>query len=173
MATPNNDVWTKAAALVRDAGGRIVGRTRLQKIAYLLELCGLGDGFHFAYKHYGPYSEELADAVKFAEAFGLITEDERTADWGGVYSIYSSPATPTRQSSARTQFAKAAAQLNAVELELAATAAYLKAVERCSDPWDETQKLKPEKATPHRLAAARSAYRELRKLSVPKPLPDI
>ena len=37
--------WDKAAAIVRDAGGRIVGRTKLQKIAYLLELSGLGEGF--------------------------------------------------------------------------------------------------------------------------------
>jgi hypothetical protein len=33
--------WQKAAEIVRDAGGRIVGRTKLQKIAYLLELSGL------------------------------------------------------------------------------------------------------------------------------------
>jgi uncharacterized protein len=30
----------KVADLVRDAGGRIVGRTRLQKLAYLLETFG-------------------------------------------------------------------------------------------------------------------------------------
>jgi uncharacterized protein len=172
MAAPK-EVWTKAAALVRDAGGRIVGRTKLQKIAYLLELCGLGEGFHFEYRHYGPYSEELAEAIKIAGAFGLITEDERKTDWGGVYSIYSSQEAPGRHASARTQFAKTAVQINAVELELAATAAYLKAVERCAEPWEETRKLKPEKATPERLNAARLAYRELRKLSVAKSLPNI
>jgi uncharacterized protein YwgA len=53
----------KAAGLVRDAGGRIVGRTRLQKVAYLLTVTGLEEGFAFAYKHYGPYSEELATAT--------------------------------------------------------------------------------------------------------------
>ena len=35
----------KVVAIVRDAGGTIVGRTRLLKTAYLLELAGLGEGF--------------------------------------------------------------------------------------------------------------------------------
>jgi hypothetical protein len=30
----------KVADIIRDAGGKIVGRTRLQKIGYLLELLG-------------------------------------------------------------------------------------------------------------------------------------
>jgi uncharacterized protein YwgA len=167
------EVWARAAGVVRDAGGRIVGRTKLQKVAYLLELCGLGEGFQFEYRHYGPYSEELAEAIKIAGAFGLVTEEERQADWGGIYSIYSSAEAPRHQADARTQFAKAAAQIGAVELELAATAAYLRVVERCAEPWEETKKLKPEKATSPRLDAARKSYRELRKLSVPKSLPNI
>jgi uncharacterized protein YwgA len=169
----NKEVWAKAAEIVRDAGGRIVGRTKLQKVAYLLELCGLGEGFRFEYRHYGPYSEELAEAIKIAGAFGLVTEEEKQADWGGVYSIYSSPEGSGHQSNMRTQFAKAAARIGAVELELAATAAYLSVVEQCASPWDETKKLKPEKATSLRLNAAKMAYRELRKLSAPKSLPDI
>ena len=173
MATPIKEVWTKAAALVRDAGGRIVGRTKLQKIGYLLELCGLGDGFHFEYRHYGPYSEELAEAIKIAGAFGLVAEEERQADWGGFYSIYSSSVSSDHRTNPRVQFAKSAAQIGAVELELAATAAYLSAVEQCADPWEETRKLKPEKATTKRLQAAQTAYRDLRKLPAPKPLPNI
>ncbi|HLZ05206.1 MAG TPA: hypothetical protein VKR55_24035 [Bradyrhizobium sp.] len=167
------EVWAKAAEIVRDAGGRVVGRTKLQKIAYLLELCGLGGGFQFSYRHYGPYSEELAEAIKVASAFGLVTEEERQADWGGIYSIYSSSEGSSDQSNARTQFARAAAQFGAVELELAATAAYLRAVERCAEPWKETKRLKPEKATTVRLHAAKVAYQELQKLSVPKALPNI
>ena len=38
-----------AAEIVRDGGGRIVGRTRLQKVAYLLELAGFGGGFRFLF----------------------------------------------------------------------------------------------------------------------------
>jgi uncharacterized protein len=166
--------WETAAELVRDAGGRIVGRTKLQKVAYLLELAGFGAGFRFEYRHYGPYSEELADAITIAAAFGLIEEDERQTDWGGMYSIYSSTAkVGQRASGPRALFAEAAVQIGAVELELAATAAYLKSVERSAHPWDETKKLKPEKATPQRLQAAKKAYENLRKLQVPKALPNI
>lgn len=169
---PQRQGWDKAAAIVRDAGGRVVGRTKLQKIAYLLELCGLGEGFTFEYRHYGPYSEELAEAIEMAGAFGLVVQEDRHADWGGVYSIYTAQSIGPR-SSGRAQFARAAVQIGAVELELAATAAYLSSVERSTDPWEETRKLKPEKATPQRLHAAKTALRDLRKLAVPKALPDI
>jgi uncharacterized protein len=166
--------WESAAEIIRDAGGRIVGRTKLQKVAYLLELTGLGTGFPFEYRHYGPYSEELAEATKLANAFGLILEDERRADWGGMYSIYSATnEAGERTRGTRAAFAEAAAQIGAVELELAATAAYLSSVEGSLQPWDETKKLKPEKATPQRLHAAKKAYEKLRLIPVPKPLPHI
>lgn len=63
MATLNDA--QRVVAIVRDAGGRIVGRTRLQKIGFFLEAAGLGAGFPFKYKHYGPYSEELSAASQF------------------------------------------------------------------------------------------------------------
>jgi len=166
--------WENAAGIVRDAGGKIVGRTKLQKVAYLLELAGLGTGFPFEYRHYGPYSEELAEAIKLADAFGLITEDERLADWGGMYSIYTATNDAgERDRGLRARFAESASQIGAVELELAATAAYLSAVERNLQPWEETKRLKPEKATPQRLHAARQAYEKLRRMPVPRPLPNI
>ena len=37
--------------IVAAADGELVGRTRLQKTAFLLELAGLGTGFEFKYKH--------------------------------------------------------------------------------------------------------------------------
>jgi hypothetical protein len=52
-------------AIVRDAGGHIVGRTRLQKIAFMLEPAGLGGGFPFRYKHYGPCLR--SDAIPWSE----------------------------------------------------------------------------------------------------------
>ena len=108
-----------------------------------------------------------------AGAFGLVAEDERQADWGGVYSIYSS-AGSSGHSGARMQFARAAAQIGAVGLELAATAAYFSSVERSADPWGETSKLKPEKATPARVfVRPKLALRDLRNLAAPKALPNI
>ncbi len=165
--------WQQAAEIIRDAGGRIVGRTKLQKVAYLLELAGLGAGFQFEYRHYGPYSEDLADSVQLAAAFDLISEEERKADWGGTYSIFAFSGTRSSQGDQRSIFAQEAAQIGAIELELAATAAYLKSVKGARDPWEDTKRLKPEKATTARLNAAKHAYKELQKLSVPKKLPNL
>lgn len=162
----------KAADIVRDAGGQIVGRTKLQKVAYLLELAGMGDGFHFEYRHYGPYSEELASAMNAASAFGLVTEEERQASWGGQYSVYTTRLR-TDQPGLRTAFAEEAAKIGSVELELAATAAYLRAVEGFQDPWKETERRKPEKVVDGRLEEAKAAYRRLLELQTPTALPRI
>lgn len=164
--------WQQAAEIVRDAGGRVVGRTKLQKVAYLLELTGLGAGFSFEYRHYGPYSEDLADAVRMAVAFNLISEEERMADWGGMYSIYAYSGSSKSQRDQRAAFAQKAASFGAIELELAATAAYLKKVEGSHDPWEDTKRLKPEKATSSRLNAAKQAYKDLERL-FPKKLPSL
>ncbi|MBK8909457.1 MAG: hypothetical protein IPM60_16755 [Rhodospirillales bacterium] len=164
----------KAAEIVRDAGGEIIGRTKLQKVAYLLELAGFGDGFDFEYRHYGPYSEDLANAIRMADAFGLVTEVERVANWGGVYSIYkASDAAGARTNGPRATFCKSAATIAPIELELAATAAYLSAVEGYNDPWEETARRKPEKVGGGRIEGAKEAYRQLVALETAKPLPMI
>jgi len=46
-----NAVKKAARGWCEIAGGRIVGRTKLQKIAYLLSIAGLEDGLPFVYKH--------------------------------------------------------------------------------------------------------------------------
>jgi len=166
--------WEKAADIVRDAGGKIVGRTRLQKIAYLLQLAGIGDGFSFEYKHFGPYSDDLAAAMLLAEAFGLVHEEEKPTSWGGWYSTYSASANVEGSGiPARHALAEEATTVGAVELELAATAAYLRKVEGFDDAWAETARLKPEKASPERLEKAKAAYARLRQISTPQPLPDL
>ena len=40
-----HDPHRLAAAIVRDAGGQLVGRTRLQKVTYLMQLVALHSGF--------------------------------------------------------------------------------------------------------------------------------
>ena len=168
-----------AARIVRDAGGVLVGRTRLQKVTYLTQLAGFPVEFEFEYRHYGPFSEDLASAMEIASGLGLVQEEERRADWGGRYSIYRATdrAAPPANDS-RSRFVSAAAQIGAVELELAATAAFLYAEEgisgsRAGDPWEVTAQLKPEKAGSGRLANAKAAYRRLRALETPLPLPPI
>ncbi len=157
----------KVTDIIRAAGGEIVGRTRLQKVAYLLELAGLGYGFRFEYRHYGPYSEELSFAARNAALFDLLTEEERPTSWGGFYSIFR-----VTGLSAGHEFAMAAANADSIVLELAATAAFL-AEEGISDPWEETARRKPAKADVGRLELAKSLYRELSRIETPKPLPVI
>jgi len=167
------DYAQRAAEIVRDAGGHIVGRTRLQKIAFVLEAAGLGGGFPFRFKHYGPYSEQLAEAAQTARIFGLMHEKETMANWGGLYSTYytllqADPHTPD----ARRRIAHEMVNADAVELELAATALYL-AFERVPDPWGETARRKPDKAEGGRLERARQLYEQLRRIPTPRPLPPI
>ena len=163
----------KVADLVRDAGGRIVGRTRLQKLAYLLELSGQGAGFPFEYRHYGPYSEELSIAIRNAALLGLLKEEEHATTWGGFYSIYTTPTTSDLpSSSSRYQLAHHAVSADPIQLELAATAAFL-ATEGIADPWEVTEKLKPEKSERGNLQKAKLLYRQLAQIDTPQPLPNI
>ena len=175
------DLHLKAAEIVRDAGGQLVGRTRLQKIAYLAQLAGFARDFPFEYRHYGPYSEELAEATEIASGLHLIEEQERKTDWGGWYSIYrvgSSASLPGPSDENRARFIAAAAKIGAIELELAATAAFLYAEEGIGDngkgdPWKETSRLKPDKAGEGRLKRAKAAYKKLQRMDLPKALPPI
>ncbi len=149
----------------------MVGRTRLQKVAYLLEVAGLGEGFAFEYRHYGPYSAELAVAARRAGLLGLIEEKEKVANWGGLYSIYSVTTAATNRKTARTELAKAAAAADPIELELAATAAFLSY--QTTDPWGETARRKADKAAGGRIEKAKALYERLAGVKTPKRLPSI
>jgi uncharacterized protein len=164
---------TKVANLVRDAGGRIVGRTKLQKTAYLLRVAGLEDDFSFAYKHYGPYSEDLAAAARDADLFGLLHETEQQTTWGGTYSTYVVDGVPSDDVPvARVRLAAEAAAADAVELELAATALFLSR-EGFDDPWVETARRKPEKAESGRIERAKELYRRIAAIETPNSFPAI
>ena len=163
----------RAARIVQDAGGEIIGRARLQKTAYLLKIAGLEDGFSFVYKHYGPFSEDLADAARDAGLLGLLRESEERAAWGGRYSVFSvDGATGADGPPARRELAREAAASDAIELELAATAVYL-AGEGCADPWTETERRKPQKAEDGRIERAKALLRRLAAIAAPQPLPQI
>lgn len=170
---PADNLPSLVATIVREAGGQLVGRTRLQKVTYLRQLAGFGSEFPFEYHHYGPYSEELATATTIAGALDLVSEEERRTDWGGWYSIYTVAPAPSVEEDRRSRFVRAAAEIGSVELELAATAAFLFAEEKVSDAWTETARRKPEKAGNGRLERAKMAYSALRALSTPCPLPII
>ena len=170
------DLHVKAAALVRDAGGTLVGRTRLQKVAYLTKLAGFADDFTFDYRHYGPYSEELAEAMEIAVGLKIIQEEKRASASGATYSIYRTDAGAADDG--RAPFIRAAANTSAIELELAATAAYLYVEEGCRgadgrDAWAITEKRKPGKAADGRLERAKEAYKKLVDIAPAGTLPPI
>ncbi len=73
--------YQRVAAIIRDAGGEVVGRTRLQKTAYLLDVAGYGDGFEFRYRHFGPYSDEVAESARTGALLGVLTEKVKSASW--------------------------------------------------------------------------------------------
>jgi hypothetical protein len=163
----------KAVDIVRDAGGKVTGRTRFQKIAYLFEIAGVGDDFVFEFRRYGPYSQELANAIRNAALLGHLNEEERPASWGGFYSTFTVDSDSNRKTpKPRRDLAQIAVRADPVDLELAATAAFL-SFEGRDDPWSETRKLKPEKARGGRLKRARSLYERLRRIETPRPLPEI
>ncbi len=162
----------QAAAIVRDAGGKITGQSRLQKTAYLLAAVGLDDGFWFIYRQEGPHSDDLAMSAMMGTLLGNLSEQERQADWGGTYSIYSVDEKPDDSvPPERLEFARTAALENSVVLELAATAVFL-FKDGYEDPWAETERRKPVKVANGRLDKAKNLFERLKKIKVPEPLPD-
>jgi hypothetical protein len=119
--------------------------------------------------------------MEIAAGIQLVKEEERKTDWVGWYSIYkvdSCTALETPCDAERARFVAAAANIGAIELELAATAAFLYAQKGIGrddegDPWNETVQLKPDKAGDGRLEKAKKAYKKLLKIATPKPLPPI
>jgi len=157
--------------IVNDAGGRIVGRTRLQKIAYLLMATGLDNNFKFIYKHYGPFSEGLASSAEFGALIGNLNEAKAQTQWGATYSTYTvGDGLASAKESPRRALASIAAVSGSIELELAATAVFL-SYEGYPDPWDETSQRKPEKVNPVRIQNAKTLLAELSKVPVPNPIP--
>ena len=166
----------RAAGIVRDAGGSIVGRTKLQKIGYLLHAAGYESGLRFSYRHYGPFSEDLAVGAKEASLLGWMKENEQQASWGGFYSTYTFVGLPNDSieaaSKARTQLITESSQADAVDLELAATAVFL-FKEGFREPWSETARRKPEKAESGRLDRARNLYQRLSSIKTLVELPKV
>ena len=159
------------------AGGKIIGRTRLQKSVCALELTGLGYGFQFSYRHFGPYSEDLKIACDDADALGYIKENAEATSWGGWYSIFETNENANAEVSnsvqqKRQELLTLTANAKSVELELAITAAFL-AKNGVKDPWTEVAIRKPTKADPNKLKGAKILYKDIAKIKTPEPLPAI
>lgn len=126
--------------MIAAAGGRLVSRIRLQKIAYLLDKLGASSGFSYSYHHYGPYSRELDIAILDAEAFKKIEEEfERRQSDGARYSVFKLKGEAQSYSysflleNRHRKLVKDLSRVNVTILELAATAHWLAEEERVPD----------------------------------------
>ena len=158
------------AALLKAAGGEMVGRVRLQKATYLLDRLGLESGFRYSYHHYGPFSRDLDNAVADAQAFGLVAEEfgRRQVD-GARYSIFELIADEFEMPAKIGQLDEARlaghlqmfARANITVLELAATANWL-VEEEGQDDWQEAlRRCKGPKVEGGRLGRAEALLREV------------
>jgi len=126
-------------SLVRAAGGEIVGKVRLQKMVYLLDQLGVPTEFSFSYHHYGPYSDELAEAVEDDVIFRRVKAERRRRSDGVPYVVYKIDTADTASESVFEQ-PKINAALQAMQrssatvLELAATIHWLAFAEKV-DNW--------------------------------------
>ena len=146
-------------------GGELVGRTRLQKQAYLLHRFGGNFNLQFVYYHYGPYSFDLADGVTEARADRLIEIEEKYGRYGIPYAIFRLAGDRAEQNrigdlsatTARRLLGIMKDEVSDVVLEIAATILFL----RYEGGYDdqavaETKIRKPLKATEQRIAKAQS-----------------
>lgn len=156
-------------SVIAAAGGILTGRIRLQKFVFLLDKLGLNSGFEYTYHHYGPYASNLTDAVDFAKAFNILSEefDHRKSD-GARYSIYKIGSHPICKSKneflSKKNVEHAISAMNSVSstiLELAATACWLKQDENLTDWRDEIVKRKGKKTDDGRLEKAEALLADI------------
>lgn len=161
------DLATNLAYLVALNGGELVGKTRLQKLCYLLDACGAGLDVAFDYHHYGPFSAELAFAADDAEALGLLCTEQRHGFHGVPYTVFKStdeqgfmeepdPARATRQ-----RCLDIMRHYSALVLELAATLVFLERQEQVEKAWEELKRRKAAKVNEERLDQVRQLLGEL------------
>ena len=158
-------------AVFQAAEQKIIGRIRVQKIFYLLEKLGLNSGLRFSYYHYGPYSENLAHEIDFAEVLdGAIEEEVDTTSFGATYSIYKLntknagdiPAKVGDMSMADARRAiKSMKARTSVTIEIAATAYWLAHEEKVADWRKEIQIRKSTKATDKNINEALDLLKEI------------
>ena len=157
-------------ALLKAAGGQLVGRVRLQKAAYLLDRLGMESGFHYDYHYYGPFSRDLDNAVADAEAFGLVEEEfgRRQVD-GARYSIFKLIADDLEfpekigqlDDAVFERYLQKFAEANVTVLELAATANWLVEKEERNDWLEELHRRKGPKVEGGRLDRALALLRDV------------
>ena len=135
----------------------------------MLDQTGLGSGASYFYYHYGPYSEDLWDAVSDAKFFdGLREETVSSEGWTIPYSVFklsqqrgqSDKLGNLSANEASTLLAKLKS-VNSTVLELASTVHWLAFVEHVPNWKSEIELRKAGKTGQGRLDKAVNLLREL------------
>lgn len=149
------------SSVVAAAGGKLVGRVRLQKIIYLLDQLGLNSPYSYQYYHYGPYSEELSESAEFAKAFNFISEETAHRATDGVrFNVFTTTQKPDSSVLGELDSTKVEDLVQVMNassstvLELAATAHWVRNYEGISDWKDEVVRRKGVKTQGGRLDQA-------------------
>lgn len=152
------------AKIVGLNGGKLVGKTRLQKSSYFLEELGVGFGFPFEYYFYGPYSEELSEFLDYASALNLIDVKWDRTSAGDKYAIFETKSKFEDEDidDFRKSILSVLAGYDSVVLELAATADFLEKNGYGTEAWKETCSRKAEKASQNRIVKAKDLLGALR-----------
>ena len=147
--------------------GEVVGKTRLQKLAYLLDECGMQSGLEFEYYNFGPFTGELARETDFAVDAGLLAPETKPGFHEVPYTTYrtSEPAPPRLgglTAEKAKQLLSAMRKYSALDLEIAATLAWFR---DSSEDREVVNRLvrerKPIKATPERIMRGWTLLEEL------------
>lgn len=134
------------------SGNRLVGRTRLQKTVYLLDLCGMESGAAYYYFNFGPFSDDVANAISDAQFSGEVMEstEHRMID-GAPFSVFTGTKSLSSDKlgkipieSAKKIIDKLAAAPSVI-LELAATIHWLYSIEHIVDWRSELRRRKGSK----------------------------
>jgi uncharacterized protein YwgA len=75
-------------SLIKEAGGQIHGRKKLQKLAYLLQYNNVHNiQYDFDFYNYGVYSHLLSHDLMAAVALGFVKEDKKAGSFYPYYEI--------------------------------------------------------------------------------------
>ncbi len=143
--------------VIQAAGGKVIGQIRMQKIFYLLEQLGLSANIRYSYHHFGPYSEDLARSIDYAELIDSAVKEvpDRTIS-GSTFIAYelskNLQENPDKigdlSFSDVKNFVKDMTAETSIVIELAATIHWLKNKEKIDNWEQELLRRKPSKATP-------------------------
>lgn len=157
------------SSVMKAANGEVVGKIRMQKIFYLLEQLGLNEKLSFSYHHYGPYSEDLARSLDYAEMVdNAIREEPRHTPSGSTFISYLLQKDCEEKSNVgdinwedAKSYVSTMKNETSVVIELAATIHWLKNKENVVDWRTELKKRKTSKAEPALVVRAESLLEKL------------